>query len=260
MAPQCATEMARRCTSETALPCGDRTQKNSQPARLATIPSGNLLNLMGTNSTGVPEDDQSSQSSINSKSTATSSAAGSRFSLSSAFPRLSSAHSAASSSWMYAQPEQTLVFLDWDNTLFPTTEFSAIFSDEMEAMNGLRCKQSQADCQDSTPKLSAELEAQLELWRKAVTEYLGVIRNSCIRCRIITNSKNPWVETCIRKFHPELEQLIDCNSMLGKVDVSQHSTRVLYADEEIIEERGYSRVHFKSKLPEWLRTVVVQVV
>lgn len=207
----------------------------------------------------LAEDDQSTEGSINGGKAATrstmvdqkrfsysSSTVASRSSLSHRdtfeFSPVSSWHSLASSAWMHARPEQTLIFLDWDDTLFPFSDLLGILGDEIEAMNASTFERSQAqEEQNSTPERSAKLEAELELWREAVVAYLSVIRHSCARCRIITNSKSPWVEMCIRKFHPDLSQFLD-GSLLAALDSSQHSTSVRYADEEVTLDSvpGYS--------------------
>merc|ERR1712224_913646 len=62
------------------------------------------------------------------------------------------------SGWRFAEPAQTLIFLDWDDTLFPTTElFSAWrqgLSDNDESWS-------------STDELPQDLANELDKWREA---------------------------------------------------------------------------------------------
>jgi len=104
--------------------------------------------------------------------------------------RSSTPNSVASSAWQYAEPTQTLIFLDWDDTLFPCTEL-------FERWNLPR--------RGPTRDLPPELERDLAKWRAAVRDYLSIVCSLSDRCVIVTNSSPPWVENCIERFAPELK-------------------------------------------------------
>ena len=87
--------------------------------------------------------------------------------------------SVASSGRLFAEPQQTLLFLDWDDTVFPCTE--------LFHKRGLPKRS-----KDWTP-LDPELLAALEPWQRAVKEFIGRACAISDRCVIVTNSRKPWV-------------------------------------------------------------------
>ena len=87
--------------------------------------------------------------------------------------------SVASSGRLFAEPQQTLLFLDWDDTMFPCTE--------LFYKRGLPKRS-----KDWTPP-DPELLAALEPWQRAVKEFLGRACAVSDRCVILTNSRKPWV-------------------------------------------------------------------
>mmetsp|Transcript_40044 Transcript_40044/g.127423 ORF Transcript_40044/g.127423 Transcript_40044/m.127423 type:complete len:327 (-) Transcript_40044:164-1144(-) len=96
---------------------------------------------------------------------------------------------------LFAEAEQTLIFFDWDDTLFPTT---AIFEEwgvdaKMENVTGL----------------PEGLEEELRAWRAAVQRLLTSACSCSARCVIMTNSKRPWVHDCVRRFAPDLLPLLE---------------------------------------------------
>mmetsp|Transcript_30551 Transcript_30551/g.65827 ORF Transcript_30551/g.65827 Transcript_30551/m.65827 type:complete len:662 (+) Transcript_30551:70-2055(+) len=107
--------------------------------------------------------------------------------------RSSTPNSVASSGWEFAEPTQTLVFLDWDDTLFPCTE---LFD---------RWKLPRLGHPTNMPP---ELECELAQWRTAIYTYLKEVCAISNRCVIVTNSSKPWVESCIERFAPELHSLL----------------------------------------------------
>lgn len=124
--------------------------------------------------------------------------------------------SVADSTVQYADPGQTLIFLDWDDTIFPTTE---IFDNwKLDMFNASR------DSQLS----EAQLEA-LERWRKAADEYVKMACALSDRCVVVTNSRRPWVDSCVERFVPSLAPLL--NREPGGL-------KVLYADEELKAEKA----------------------
>jgi len=93
----------------------------------------------------------------------------------------------------YAEPAQTILCLDWDDTLFPSTEVFERWG---------VCKLS-----DTPPPL--EREDALQAWRDALFDFL--MEATCLsdRCVIITNSKKTWVENCIRRFAPNIAKFLE---------------------------------------------------
>jgi len=112
----------------------------------------------------------------------------------------------------FAEPAQTIIIFDWDDTLFPTTEFF----DEW----GLSSKPD-----EPLPPLSKECELGVQKWRDALTDYLhqACSLSNCVA--IVTSSRRPWVQTCIDKFVPSLKEMFTRTS--GKRPL------VIYANEAL---------------------------
>lgn len=106
--------------------------------------------------------------------------------------------SVASSAWMFSEPTQTLIFLDWDDTLFPCTELFERW--------GLPRRSSVSEV------LPEELERDLAKWRVAVQDYLSMVCSLSDRCVIVTNSTAPWVELCVDRFAPNLKPIFSAPS------------------------------------------------
>mmetsp|Transcript_127309 Transcript_127309/g.271432 ORF Transcript_127309/g.271432 Transcript_127309/m.271432 type:complete len:395 (-) Transcript_127309:69-1253(-) len=102
--------------------------------------------------------------------------------------------SVPSSHFMFAEPKQTLVFFDWDDTLFPTTELFDRwgFSSSVEATP------------DTTIVLTPQQERQFAEWREALRNYLEEACSLSDMVAIVTNSRRPWVTTCLERFAPDL--------------------------------------------------------
>lgn len=109
--------------------------------------------------------------------------------------------SVASSSVQYAEPSQTLIFLDWDDTLFPTSEL-------FDRWGLPRRGQSPV----------GEAERALQPWRKALRQFLEVACRLSDRCVILTNATRPWVDSCVQRFAPDLADLFYPNNPTG-IDV-----------------------------------------
>jgi len=101
--------------------------------------------------------------------------------------------SVATSGWQFAEPTQTLIFLDWDDTLFPCTELFERWC--------LPRRQPPFGVEETFPEA---LERDLAKWRTAVHEYLSIVCALSDRCVIVTNSTSPWVEACVSRFAPSL--------------------------------------------------------
>jgi len=106
--------------------------------------------------------------------------------------------SLASSAVQFAEPSQTLIFFDWDDTLFPTTDLF----DRWELPTT-------KDSWDEKKPLPKELEESLHQWREALYQYLSMACTLSENCTIITNSTSKWVERCIKRFAPNLQPFLD---------------------------------------------------
>lgn len=93
----------------------------------------------------------------------------------------------------FAEPAQTLIFLDFDDTIFPTTELFERWGlpDDPQEWQDLQ--------------LAPDRERQLETWRGVVYQYLSTACALSDRVVIITNAKRPWVEECVAKFAPNIQ-------------------------------------------------------
>lgn len=127
------------------------------------------------------------------------------------------AQSIAESLCCWMEAEQTLVFLDWDDTLFPTT---ALFERWKVPVQAERWQ---------SHKFTEQQESLLESWREAVHLYLTCVCTVSKRVVILTNAKVGWVQSTIDCFAPRL------NEILSRVD----GPRVVYASEALKKcERG----------------------
>lgn len=147
--------------------------------------------------------------------------------------------SAATSGKTFSEPAQTLVFFDWDDTLFPTTDFMR------------RWDMPQGP--DEKLALSDEQRQELESWGDLLNQFLHLICGLSDRVVVITNSKRPWVDDCVRHFAPRIQPLLDREGGVHVVyarevyaDITNHSGAakgVMYnspehslTQEEMIEE------------------------
>lgn len=99
--------------------------------------------------------------------------------------------SVPSSNFMFAEPTQTLIVFDWDDTLFPTTEL-------FDRMRFSSKETSQR------PKLPLKQEKLLDEWREALRNYLEEATRLSDMVAIVTNSKRPWITNCLERFAPDL--------------------------------------------------------
>mmetsp|Transcript_23744 Transcript_23744/g.55340 ORF Transcript_23744/g.55340 Transcript_23744/m.55340 type:complete len:388 (+) Transcript_23744:80-1243(+) len=134
-----------------------------------------------------------------------------------------SAVSAATSGMRFSEPSQTLLFLDWDDTLFPTSD---IFREELHLYRGSSAgfEESETDDDDSS--------AVLERWRASLKRFLETAVSVSDRCVIVTNSVRPWVTKSLRIFAPELLPLFE--------RADGNGLHVVYAI-EFMEEQRWSR-------------------
>jgi hypothetical protein len=74
--------------------------------------------------------------------------------------------------------------------------------------------------------LPLELEQRLQPWRDAVYKYLCTASSLSDSCLVVTNSKRPWVDTCIERFAPNLKELFSPDQQGGRARIG-----VVYAGE-----------------------------
>jgi len=128
--------------------------------------------------------------------------------------------SVASSGNLYSDPSQVLIFLDWDDTLFPSTEL--FHRRELPEWGYL---------------LPEDVDRDLEPWREALHEYLFAACSLSERLVIVTNSKRPWVDACIQRCVPRLRPLFQ--RRLG-------GPTVVYADEAMRAARNKAQASAKT--------------
>uniref|UniRef100_A0A6U6N8W2 Uncharacterized protein n=1 Tax=Zooxanthella nutricula TaxID=1333877 RepID=A0A6U6N8W2_9DINO len=126
--------------------------------------------------------------------------------------------SRAASDCHFSEPAQTLIFLDWDDTLFPTTEIVDRWGVSIGGERG-----------PYVPK-GPEQAAWLEQWRLACRNYLQRACSMSNNCCIVTNARRPWVDECLACFFPELQELVD----------KPGGPRVVYAHESLAASKRRS--------------------
>jgi hypothetical protein len=101
----------------------------------------------------------------------------------------------------FATPEQTLLFLDWDDTLFPT---SALFD-----AWGLPCKPEAW----AFLRLTSPQKEVIWHWADALVVYLRAAVACSARVVILSHAAAGWVEECVKFFAPQVEQVLDQKSI-----------------------------------------------
>jgi len=96
---------------------------------------------------------------------------------------------------MLVDPSQTLIFFDWDDTLFP-----------------LHAIQSRA--------LQPARQLELQRHEDEVMQLLSVACSLSNRCAIVTNAKEPWVDTCIERFMPGLKPFMHAKRASGQITIT----------------------------------------
>jgi len=119
---------------------------------------------------------------------------------------------------------QTLIFLDWDDTLFPTTQIFSRWGMPSDPINSQE--------KDSLPPiLSAEQVEMLEAFQDSLRRFLRAARHRA-SVVIVTNAKLGWVEECLQRFVPDLLPLF---SEVG-------APKVVYAREFLAIQRRKKRL------------------
>jgi len=110
-------------------------------------------------------------------------------------------------------PEDTLIFLDWDDTLFPTYELFV-----------------RRRMQEAGDHLSAALDAELAPWRDALHTFLLAACRVADHVVILTNASKHWVERSVCRFVPQIEPLLKS----GRI-------KVVYSEEALRRQTYQSR-------------------
>jgi hypothetical protein len=124
-------------------------------------------------------------------------------------PICTASETVANSRCQWAEASQTLIFLDWDDTLFPTSEIIERwgFTSRFEAWADI--------------VLSVDQERLVDKWCNALELYLKTTCSLSNNCVIVTNARRPWVTECIDRFCPRLKPLFE----------RYDGPRVVYANE-----------------------------
>ncbi len=117
----------------------------------------------------------------------------------------------------------TLVFVDWDDTLFPSTEIFDRWGFQLRS---------------ETDHINAEQQRLLSLWRKSLQRFVMAMVEFSQHCAIVTNAEPMWVENCLHRFAPEVLQLIEepgGPTILHAKDVlrSLRSKKIIWQHDEI---------------------------
>jgi len=144
--------------------------------------------------------------------------------------------STVASRMRYAEPSETLILYDWDDTLFPTTEIFDRwgFSSRKKTWKSIM--------------LTDEQATVLEQWRMLLQRYLKIVSQKSERPTIITNSRRPWVTDCVEFFAPSLLPMFDERSGFVRVVYAQELLREIrskrpqsVASGALYEEAGLTR-------------------
>jgi hypothetical protein len=89
----------------------------------------------------------------------------------------------------------SLVFLDWDDTIFPTSEIFTKWNVPLSFFlwDGVLLETWQT--------------IFLERWVAQLYKYLDCVCHCAYKCIILTNSQRPWVAQCIHRFAPSIYPL-----------------------------------------------------
>jgi len=103
--------------------------------------------------------------------------------------------STAASRAQYADPSQTVLFFDWDDTLFPSSAMFDEwgFSSRLEDLEATQFSQQQED--------------ELDKLQCGMVRYLTTACSLSEHVAVVTNAKYPWVEFCLKRFVPKAAHL-----------------------------------------------------
>lgn len=97
----------------------------------------------------------------------------------------------------FAKSSPSIIFLDWDDGLFPTTEMFDHWRVPRDAA-----------CRKGFRFSSAQLSL-LDSWQEAIYEYLTTCCKLSRKCIVLANSERPCVQECIDSFAPKLRAFFD---------------------------------------------------
>mmetsp|Transcript_3246 Transcript_3246/g.7653 ORF Transcript_3246/g.7653 Transcript_3246/m.7653 type:complete len:423 (-) Transcript_3246:187-1455(-) len=149
----------------------------------------------------------------------------------------------ATSGQFYGEPNQTLLFLDWDDTLFPTS-WLVEGQDESEPEFNRWCSE-----KDQTE----ETRQGLQKWRDALKQFLWTACGVSDRVVIVTNSRSPWVQTCICRFVPEIQPLFKGCSAYGNLKLVHAEDAWLEAQGSKVVRRTSSKKSVETGCLAWLK-------
>jgi len=109
----------------------------------------------------------------------------------------------------FAQRSDTVVFVDWDDMLFPTTE---IFDRWRVPTEVARCR---------AYTLSKAQQSLLDAWNEALSEFLLALAALAERCVLVTHSSRRHFQDCLDVFAPKLRDMFE----------SPDGPHVVYMDE-----------------------------
>lgn len=120
----------------------------------------------------------------------------------------------------------TLVFVDWDDTLFPSTEIFDRWGFQLRSET------------DHNDHITAEQQRLLGLWRKSLQRFVMAMVEFSQHCAIVTNAEAMWVENCLHRFAPEVLEVIEEQggpTILHAKDVlrSLRSKKIIWQHDEI---------------------------
>ncbi|CAE7450982.1 agaA [Symbiodinium pilosum] len=87
----------------------------------------------------------------------------------------------------------TLIYLDWDDTLFPSTEIFDRWGLQHEA--------------DKDSEISPEQAELLRAWGESLQRFMKACVEYSGSCVIVTNAQSRWVQNCLKRFAPDLISL-----------------------------------------------------
>eukprot|EP00440_Ansanella_granifera_P018672 gb/GFBE01020286.1/.p1 GENE.gb/GFBE01020286.1/~~gb/GFBE01020286.1/.p1 ORF type:complete len:355 (+),score=88.94 gb/GFBE01020286.1/:1-1065(+) len=90
---------------------------------------------------------------------------------------------------------ETVIFFDWDDTLFPTTEIFDHWGFQSQEGSALDVEE---------PELDAQQKQMLKNWKESLQRLLKAAMELSGHCAIVTNAQPAWVESCLRRFAPDL--------------------------------------------------------
>lgn len=118
----------------------------------------------------------------------------------------------------FSRRDQTIIFFDWDDTLFATHEITTRWGHVLERPQPLPFEQREA----------------MREWETALLGQLEEAARLALRCVILSNSIRPWVHCCIEEYAPRVSMLLK---------TKRETYDIIYAGERLPAELKNSRGH-----------------